>query len=171
MKIGAFVGKFYPPHIGHLSAIDFACTKLDLVYVIISKNQERENQIKESSGFDYLPAELIKSWFEDYYKNNSKVKVEIFDEQGLLPYPNDQDKWAKRFKEQFPFVNVKIADIGYKEFNQKYFPDYEFLAIDREKIDIHSSYFRKNPKKYINFLIPKAQSYFLDIIKKEKNNG
>ena len=23
MKIGAFTGKFYPPHIGHLSAVDY----------------------------------------------------------------------------------------------------------------------------------------------------
>lgn len=171
MKIGAFVGKFYPPHIGHLSAIDYACTKLDIVYVIISKNQERENQIRELSSFEIIPAELIKQWFEEYYKNNTKVKVEIFDEKGLLPYPKDQDKWAKRFKAQFPFINVKIADESYKDFNKKYFPEYDFLAIDRNKIDIHSSYFRKNPQKYINFLIPEAKNYFLDIIKKEKNNG
>ena len=169
MKIGAFVGKFYPPHIGHLSAIDFACQKLDVVYVIISKNKNRDKQIKQNDNFDYIKASLIKKWLKKHYKDNKKIKVKIFDESGLLPYPNDQDKWAKRFKQKFPLINVKIADEGYREFNQKYFPSYDFFAIDREKIDIHSTYFRKNPQKYINFLIPEAQKYFLN--KKEKNNG
>ena len=118
--------------------------------------------------FNFIP-ELNNSKLDSFISPSGvKVKVEIFDEQGLLPYPNDQDKWAKRFKEQFPFVNVKIADEGYKDFNKKYFPEYDFLAIDRNKIDIHSTYFRENPQKYIDFLIPEAKKYFLDIIKKEK---
>lgn len=164
-KVGAFIGKFYPPHIGHINAIDKACKDTDILYIIISKNDERNKQILEKDNFEILDAKLIKSWFVKHYKNNPKIKVGIFDETNLKPYPQDQDKWAEKFKKEFPEVNVKIADESYREFNQKYFPEYEFYPIDREKIDIHSSYFRKNKDKYLDYLIDEAKEYF---IKKEK---
>ena len=159
-KIGAFVGKFYPPHIGHLSVIDKAVNDLDKVYVIISKNDIRNKELKETQNFDILSAELIKSWFEKHYQNNPKIVIDIFDETGLKPYPEDVDIWSEKFKKQFPEVNVKIADAGYKEFNQKYFPEYEFYEIDRDKIPVHATNFRQNPKEYLQYLMPEAQEYF-----------
>lgn len=164
-KIGAFIGKFYPPHIGHIHVIDEVCKNIDILYIIISKNQKRNKQILEKEGFEILDAELIKSWFVKHYKNNPKIKVSIFDETNLKPYPQDQEKWAEQFKKEFPEVNVKIADESYREFNQKYFQEFEFYPIDREKIDIHSSYFRKDKHKYLDYLIDEAKDYF---IKKEK---
>ena len=159
-KIGAFVGKFYPPHIGHLSVIDKAVNDLDKVYVIISKNDIRNKELKETQNFDILSAELIKSWFEKHYQNNPKIVIDIFDETGLKPYPEDVDIWSEKFKKQFPEVNVKIADAGYKEFNQKHFPEYEFYEIDRDKIPVHATNFRQNPKEYLQYLMPEAQEYF-----------
>lgn len=159
-KIGAFVGKFYPPHIGHLSVIDDAIKNLDMVYVIISKNEERNNQIKTANHFNVLDAELIKTWFEKHYQNNKKVVVKIFDETGFKPYPEDVDKWSDKFKKEFPEVNVKIADAGYREFNEKFFPDYEFYEIDREKIPVHSTMLRDDMQNNMEFLIPEAKEYF-----------
>lgn len=166
MKIGAFIGKFYPPHIGHLSAIDYSLTQCDKVYIVISKNKIRNSNILAQNNFLELDADLIQKWFEKHYKNNSKIKVEVFDETDLRPYPLDRDKWAERFKAQFPNVNVKIADESYREYNQKYFPDYEFLPIDRDLIDIHSSYIRDNPNKYFEYIIPEAKDYFKNLINK-----
>ena len=160
-RIGAFVGKFYPPHIGHLSVIDDAVNNMDEVYVIISKNDERNNEIKQSAKFDVLNAELIKSWFEKHYQNNKKVTVKIFDETGLKPYPEDVDIWSEKFKKEFPEVNVKIADAGYREFNQKFFPEYEFYEIDREKIPVHSTMLRNDMKKNLEYLIPEAKEFFM----------
>ncbi|MBE7074635.1 MAG: hypothetical protein E7376_01475 [Clostridiales bacterium] len=159
-KIGAFVGKFYPPHLGHLSVIDYASNILDEVWIIISKNEIRNNQIKNGTGFENLDALLIKHWFEKHYQNNKKVKVAIFDETNLKPYPQDRDIWAAKFKKQFPFVNVKIADEGYRAYNEEYFPEYEFLAIDREKIPVHSTNLRNNMQEYYAYLIPDAREYF-----------
>ena len=37
MRVGAFIGKFYPPHIGHLSVIDKVVNKVDelVIYLVI----------------------------------------------------------------------------------------------------------------------------------------
>ena len=161
MKIGAFVGKFYPPHIGHLWVIDNALKDLDQVYVIISSNKMRNNQISKNQNFKNLDANIIKGWFEKHYKNNKKVKVAIFDESNLKPYPQDRDIWAKKFKKQFPFVNVKIADESYRKYNREFFPECEFYPIEREIVPIHSTQIRTNPEKYIDYIIPEAKEYFL----------
>ena len=159
-KIGAFVGKFYPPHIGHLSVIEKASQKLDEVWVIISYNQIRNNNLKTTDDFENLEPDLIKTWFEEYYKDNAKIKVAVFDESGFRPYPKDRDKWAEKFKKQFPTINVKIADESYREYNKIYFPDYEFYSIDRNIIPIHSTMIRQQPDKYLDKIIPTARTFF-----------
>lgn len=164
MRVGAFIGKFYPPHIGHLSVIDEVVNKVDELYIIISYNKIRNDKIKTSSSFEYLSPQLIKSWFEQHYKDNSKIKVGIFDEGDFRPYPDDRDKWAEKFKKEFPEVNIKIADESYREFNKIYFPDYEFMAIDRDIVGIHSTEIRDDLESNLDNLIPEARSYF------EKNN-
>ena len=167
-RVGAFVGKFYPPHIGHAWVVDTVVNDLDMVYIIISKNEIRNSEIKESQNFNNLGAELIKSWFEKHYENNPKVKVAIFDETGLKPYPEDRDVWADKFKKEFPMVNVKIADESYREYNQQYFPEYEFYPIERDVIPIHSTQIRNNLEDNFEFLIKEAKEYFKEIRKGEK---
>lgn len=159
-RIGAFVGKFYPPHIGHLSVVDGAIDSFDKIYIIISKNNIRNNDIKNQQGFEVLNPELIKSWFEKHYQFEPKVEVRIFDESEFRPYPQDVDKWSEKFKREFPEVNVKIADAGYRDFNKKFFPEYEFYEIDREKIPVHSTMLRNNMKSNLKYLIPEAREYF-----------
>lgn len=165
-KIGAYVGKFYPPHIGHLSVIDDAVNKFDELYVIISKNDIRNKHLKETQNFDILAPELIKSWFQAHYKSNPKIKVEIFDEGQFKPYPQDTDLWSSKFKEQFPTVNYKIADASYREFNKKYFPECEFYEINREIINIHSTDIRKDIEEQLNYIIPEAKEYFAQKLQK-----
>ena len=130
------------------------------VYIIISKNDERNNQIKNSQNFEVLNPELIKSWFEQHYQHNDKIVVKIFDETGLRPYPDDVDVWSAKFIKEFPEVNVKIADAGYRAMNDKYFPEYEFYEIDREKIPVHSTMLRNNMQDNLQYLIPEAVEYF-----------
>lgn len=159
-KIGAFVGKFYPPHIGHLSVVDNLVEKLDELWIIISYNKIRNQKIKNETDFQLLSPFVIKSWFEEHYKSNTKVKIAIFDESNFRPYPEDRDKWADEFKRQFPTINIKIADESYREYNKKYFPEYEFLCIDRDVVNIHSTQIRNNLKNNLRYIIPEARKFF-----------
>ncbi|MBQ7307960.1 MAG: adenylyltransferase/cytidyltransferase family protein [Clostridia bacterium] len=159
-RIGAFVGKFYPPHLGHLWVVDNLVNNLDELWIIISYNKIRNQDIKDNANFDTLSPELIKSWFSEHYKDNPKIKVKIFDESDFKPYPEDRDKWASKFKKEFPSVNVKIADEGYREYNEKYFPEYEFMSIDRDFVNIHSTQIRQDLNKNFDMIIPEAREYF-----------
>ena len=169
MRVGAFIGKFYPPHVGHLSVIEKVSKNVDELYIIISYNKIRNSEIEKNSGFKDLSPNLIKEWFENHYENNPNIKVGIFDEGDFKPYPEDRDKWAEKFKKEFPSVNVKIADESYREFNKIYFPSYEFMAIDRDKVNIHSTEIRENIAEHLDYLIPESRKYFEN--KRSENNG
>ncbi len=46
MKVGVFVGRFQPFHNGHLSAVRYALTKVDYLYIVVGSSQrshERDN--------------------------------------------------------------------------------------------------------------------------------
>lgn len=159
-KIASFIGKFYPPHIGHLWVIDNLEDKFDELYIIISKNNKRNEKIYKETGFEILDASLIKKWFDSHYKGREKIKTFIFDEEEFKPYPEDRDKWAEKFKKEFPLVNVKIADESYRDYNEKYFPEYEFYPIERDIVAIHSTDLRKDIKNNFDYLIPEAKDYF-----------
>ena len=160
-RIGAFSGKFYPPHIGHVSVVDNLIDSFDEIWIIVSYNPIRNMEIKRATGFDAIPPELIKSWFEKHYATNPRVRVEIFDESGYKPYPEDGDKWAVEFRRKFPTINVKIADESYREYNAKYFPDFEFVPIDRDAINIHSTMIRGHVREMLDKIIPEAREYFM----------
>ena len=50
-KVGCFVGKFLPPHIGHLSVIDKALQECEKVVVVLAENPERSEKLcKESNN-------------------------------------------------------------------------------------------------------------------------
>lgn len=167
-RIGAFVGKFYPPHIGHVWAVEQAAKHLDEVYVVISANKIRNQQLKQKDNFATLNPRLIKKWFKKHFRNNKKIKVKIFDESGLKPYPDDRDVWAAKFKKQFPKVNVKIADESYRQYNEQYFAEYEFFPIERDAVAIHSTNIRQNLQQNFDFLIDEAKPYFKKILKNKK---
>lgn len=160
MKVAAFIGKFYPPHIGHLAVVDKFAKSVDELWIIISYNSIRNKIIENQSGFKNLSPYLIKQWFENHYKNNSKIVVEVFDETGFRPYPEDRDKWAEKFKKEFPKINIKIADESYREFNNQYFSEYEFLPLSRDIVNIHSTEIRKDLLKHLDKIIPEARDYF-----------
>ncbi|MBE5738702.1 MAG: hypothetical protein E7354_03145 [Clostridiales bacterium] len=163
MRIGAFSGKFYPPHIGHLSVIDKLIDSFDEIWIIISYNPIRNMQIRESTGFETLAPDIIKGWFEKHYESNPRVKVAIFDESGYRPYPEDGAHWAEEFRKQFPTINAKIADESYRDYNAEYFPDYEFVPIDRDEVCIHSTMIRNNTIGLLDKIIPEAREYFSHI--------
>ena len=167
-KIGAFVGKFLPPHLGHLSVIDKALKYCDVLYVVISENKEKNAAINKRDNFPFLSAEIRKKWFEQHYINTKNIHFVILNEDGLKSFPEDLDKWTERFNKLVPNANIKIADESYREFNEKYFSQCQFVPIERDKIPVHSTNIRQEPHEYMEYIIPEAKAD-LKLLLKEKS--
>lgn len=164
--VGAYVGKFLPPHIGHLSVIDKALSECDKVVVVLSDNPEKSKKLCEEANFPYFTAQERLNWIKEHYKAHSNIGYYIIDEGKLKKEPFDMEEYEKLFrgivKEK---LNVKYADESYRELNEKYFKDCKFMPIDRDLIPIHGTDIRNNPEN-IKYMIDEGKADVLEQIEK-----
>lgn len=160
MKIGAFVGKFLPPHLGHVTQIEKCLNLVDELHVIVAEDPVRSAAICKSAGLEPIDGKLRVKWLNEHFKDNPKIKVYYFDESGLKAFPEGLKEWSERFKSQFKDINVKFADETYRELNEKYFPECEFIPFDRMVIPISATMIRNDIKSNINYIIEEGRDYF-----------
>ena len=160
MKIGAFAGKFLPPHLGHVTQIEKCAEYVDKLYVVVAEDAQRSASICKAAGLDPIDGEMRVKWLKEHFKNNSKIEVVYLDESGLKAFPEGLEEWSQRFKSKIKGVNVKFADETYRELNEKYFPECEFVPFDRMVIPISATMIRNDIKNNINYIIEEARDYF-----------
>ena len=154
-KNGCFVGKFLPPHIGHLSIIDKALGECEKVTVVLAEDGERSKKLCDASGFPYFTPQQRLDWMKNHYKNYDNINFLFFDEQGIEQ--GDLKTWSKKFKEKVKDIDAKYADESYRYLNETYFPEWTFVPVDRDKISIHGTDIRNNHEN-IKFMIEEGKS-------------
>ncbi len=171
-KVGCFVGKFLPPHIGHLSVIDRALNECERVIVVLAENPQRSKKECKRTLFPYFSPKKRIKWFKKHYKDEKNIKFVYLDESGLKAFPEGLKEWSERFRQVVKEkIDAKYADESYRELNEKYFPECEFVPIDREKIAVHGKDIRSN-EDFLKYAIPEGIEEIkqeLNKIKKEKN--
>lgn len=165
-KVGCFVGKFLPPHIGHLSVIDKALKECEKVVVVLAENPERSEKLCKEANFPYFPATTRLEWLKQHYKNHNNIKFVFLDESGLKPFPEGLAEWSQRFKAVVKDkITAKYADESYRQLNEKFFPECEFVPIDRDIINIHGTDIRKN-KNNIKYMISEGIKQTMEYFEK-----
>ena len=167
-KYGCFVGKFLPPHIGHLSVIDKALQECEKVLIVLAEAPEKSKAICKQDNFPYFPPSKRLEWLKKHYKNYSNIKFVFFDESPVQPF--DMKKWSQEFKRMIKEnITAKYGDESYRTLNELYFPECEFVPIDRDKINIHGTDIRRN-KNLIKYMVKEGQEDVLNKIKGENEN-
>ena len=162
-KVGCFVGKFLPPHVGHLSVIDKALKECEKVIVVLAEDPERSKKECKRASFPYFTPQKRLEWFKKHYKDVQNIKFVYLDESGLKAFPEGLKEWSARFKEVVKDdITSKYADESYRQLNEKYFPECEFVPIDRDKIAVHGTNIRES-EEYLKYVIPEG----MEEIKKE----
>ena len=166
MKIGAFVGKFLPPHLGHISVIDRMINECDECVIVISDNPRESKKMCENANFPYFNSEKRLNWLKKHYSKYKNVHYALIDESDISK-ENYMEAYSKKFWESVPYqVNVKYADESYRELNERYFQTCTFVPINRDIINIHGTDIRQNLEKNKEYIIKEARE---DIIKKIKS--
>ncbi len=170
-KLGCFVGKFLPPHIGHLSVIDRALEECERVVVVLAENPERSKAQCKKDKFPYFSPKKRLEWFKSHYKGNKRIKFVYLDESGLKNFPEGLKEWSERFKSVVKDkITAKYADESYRTLNEKYFPECEFVGIDREIIPVHGTDIRTN-REYLKYVIPEGYDEILFKLEKGENEN
>ena len=168
IEYGCFVGKFLPPHIGHLSVIDKALQECKQVLVVLAEAPEQSKAICKHDDFPYFPPLTRLEWLKKHYKNYNNIKFVFFDETPVQPF--EMRRWTKEFKKVIKEnITAKYADESYRALNEIYFPECKFIPIDRDKINIHGTDIRRN-KDLVKYMIKEGQADVLNKIKGEKVN-
>ena len=164
-RIGAFPGKFLPPHLGHVTQIEKSAEKCDEFWVVVADNTNNSKSLCKKADIPYITPEMRIAWLTEHFKNNPKIKIMYMSEDSLSCFPAPMEEWSKEFKKVTGgIINAKFADETYRELNEKYFPECEFFCFDRKNINISATMIRENPEKYFDYIIPEAQPFFKKII-------
>ena len=160
-KTGVVIGKFLPPHMGHVALIEKSLEQCDKIFVVISDNVEKTEKICSESNLPFMKATDRKKWLVDHFAGlpiAKSVKFLILDENNLAPFPDGAAEFAKRLTALVP---VKIDALFFGEGsrikdNKKYFPDTEMIVLERGVAttpDIDGSKIRKNWSAFKSFLL------------------
>ena len=68
-KIAVFPGSFDPITLGHVAVVNWAVPLFDEVIIAIGDNADKKHM---------FPVEQRKKWIEDIFKDEPKIKVEIY---------------------------------------------------------------------------------------------
>lgn len=169
MKIGAFVGKFLPPHLGHAQAIMQSAAQCDLLYVVLAENPEHCKQKCMDAHLPNLTAEMRLNWLREHFRNQTNIAFLYMNETGIPPFPDGLQAWSERFWQVVPnIVNMKFADETYRELNENYFPTCTFVPFSRTTIPISATLIRNDLEKNFEYLLPCSQPYFKNVLDKRK---
>lgn len=159
-KYGMFIGKFLPPHIGHVDKI-LECAKLcDYLFVVVADSVTRSKKLCTESQIPFIHPKTRLKWLKEIFKDNKKIKVKFLNQGMLEAYPENIVNWKKKLLKAVNFKNCTwFVDEKFLEISKKTFPEISFVGFDRTKIDISSSQIRKNPKLYKKYLINSAKQF------------
>ena len=163
-KVGMFIGKFLPPHIGHTTQIRECLNFVDRLYVIVADSKKRSREICSKAGLKTISINKRVYWLKKHFKDNKNIKVLKLNQGMLEAYPSEIDSWKCKLeklirgKAQYWFVDNEFIDIS-----RRVFPEYEFIGFDRKKVDVSATMVRENLKGNIENIIPEARNYFSKI--------
>lgn len=150
--VGFVLGKFYPPHRGHVHLIESARKKVDRLIVIIGSLKK-----------EIIPGEIRFQWMKETFPG-----LEIYhltDENPQYPeeHPDFWNIWKTSIRK---FIPDKIDFVfTSEEYGNPlaYHLNAEHICIDleRKEFPISGTLLRNNPMKYWDYLVDAAKPYFV----------
>ncbi len=142
-RIGVVVGKFNPPHLGHLHLIMEGARRVEELFVLLC---DRSDQT--------IPAERRRGWIEDASPSNVTVIVTPDD------LPPSNEPWARRALEELPAA----PDVAFT--SEEWGPGWaalmgaEHIAVDlkRARFPISGTELRSNLRSNFQWLVPAARA-------------
>ncbi len=156
-KNGLVLGKFYPPHLGHLHLIDTAAKQCEQVHLMVCSLQS-----------EIIPGEYRHSWLYNHYKN-SNVKV-IHCGENLPQHPEectDLDEFYNKYWVPTVYKYVKELDVVFtsEDYGDEFanFLGIQHVLVDKQRKTYPISGTKIREDVFSNWeFIPKfAKSYFM----------
>lgn len=156
-KKGLVLGKFMPPHNGHLHLINTAAICCDKLFVMVG-----------SLKTEPINGMLRYNWLKTIYENNKKIEIiHVTDENPQKPEECDSldtfynDFWVPTVKSKVFDLDVIFTSESYgDEFAQYLGIEHVLVDIDRKIVPVSGTMVRNNPFKHWNHVPDVVKSYY-----------
>ncbi|CAL6114638.1 NMN_adenylyl transferase and transcriptional regulator [Hexamita inflata] len=157
MQVGLFIGKFNPPHLGHISSILQAHAMCDMLYVCVCANSAEEQDKS------VIPGKTRKMWLSQEFQPYAQIKVIRIDEANIPAYPNGWVQFASLVKTQIQHT-ITICFGGEEKYRDGFKTHFNasYTLIDplRKRNTISSTLIKQNPTLHFNFICKSARPHF-----------
>ena len=151
---GLVIGKFLPPHSGHMALIKFALRQCDELIVSVSEAKT-----------DAIPVETRVNWLKQIFRDQSQVKIfaieDNFDNPELALNERTQI-WADVMRKKYPSIDVVFSSEAYGEpFAKNLGAKHSSFDPDRKQFSVAASRILKSPFGYWEFIPEVVRPYFV----------
>jgi len=162
--VGIFIGKFLPPHRGHITTILQSYTLCDELYVIVSERKKEDGDLCASSHTPYMPGSLRKNWLSQELSNFDNIFIKYIDESDLPPPPYGWEEYTNRINKLVgkPIDLIFGGEPDYAEHYSKHFPNSKYHIIDpaRSRWNISGTKVRADIYGNWDYLVGSARPFF-----------
>lgn len=151
---GLVIGKFLPPHTGHVALIKFALRQCDELIVSVSEAKT-----------DAIPVETRVNWIKQIFRDQSRVKIfaieDNFDNPTLAL--NERTRiWADVMRKTYPSIDVVFSSEAYGEpFAKNLGAKHSSFDPDRKQFPVAASRILKSPFRNWEFIPEVVRPYFV----------
>lgn len=157
MKKGLVLGKFMPPHKGHLALIEFGLKNCDQLIVLLC-----------SHSAEPISGKLRLLWLESLFSDNNKIVVHsfLYDPAQLsdasVSSEADSKRWGDEIKKLFPDLSIIFSSEPYGKYLANHL-GIDHLSYDEARLDwpVSSSRIRKFPLQFWDYLPDPVKPWFV----------
>lgn len=153
-KKGLIIGKFMPPHKGHLKLIEFAVHRAKRLVIAIY-----------ARAGDPISGSLRFKWMKEIFganKNIDIVQIRTKLPQTAKPTKAASDVWCDYISKRFRDINVVFSSEKYGKCLAKYMKiAHEEFDLERKEVPVSAGKIRENPIKYWNYIPKEIRPYFI----------
>ena len=154
METGLVIGKFMPPHNGHVALVKFAAGRCDRLIVLVGARQGEP-----------IPGPLRREWMRQVFSGHPNISIEYTDDD--LPDSAESSRsvskaWAEYLLGRFPGVSVIFSSETYGDYLAEYM-NIRHVPFDpgRKGVAISGREIRANPLKYWEHIPEKVRPFFV----------
>lgn len=172
MTHGLFFGKFAPLSTGHISAINIASTKVDVLHVVLCWDEKFQDALPTKFLKKALSKRNRHKWLLDTFKHKSNIVIHVVDETPIPSYPYGEAEFTKLVTDVLSTdSNINKNDIDYVFSSETDYCNYfdvhwskaQHILIDpsRSTVDISATRIRNDIYENWDYLSQAAKPDFV----------
>lgn len=154
MKKGLIIGKFMPPHAGHLALVEFGAKNCDKLTVLVCSRPDNP-----------VPGKLRYEWMKKIFRGRKNIHITWVRAdlpQDSAPSRHASRVWSKYILKRFGKFDYIFSSEPYGDFVAEYLgAEHVPFDMGRGQFPVSGTKVRGNPHRYWNFIPEAVRPYYI----------